>query len=144
MPAALNGGILNSTRNQAGSLAVHIIGKIDLEKFSAVSPDIITDEVIITDERIGHIQERHPGAYERLAPHLGAVLADPDYILESKMPFTAEILKEMESVRGKVILRVHVPEDPEEFKNSVITGMMVDEKAWKRLIKNKKVLYKRE
>ena len=37
------------------------LGKIDREVYSCVAGDIVTDEVIITDERVQHIKERHPG-----------------------------------------------------------------------------------
>ena len=37
------------------------VGKIDKELFRCVSENITTDEVIITDERVQHIKERHPG-----------------------------------------------------------------------------------
>ena len=34
--------------------------------------------------------------------------------------------------------------DNPSYKNSVITFMKIDDKEWKRLIKNKNVLYKKE
>jgi uncharacterized cupin superfamily protein len=37
---------------------VHNIGKIDKEKYKGISSEILTDEVIITDERIEHIIKR--------------------------------------------------------------------------------------
>ena len=40
---------------------VRYVGKIDREVYSCVAGDIVTDEVIITDERVQHIKERHPG-----------------------------------------------------------------------------------
>lgn len=49
---------------------MYTVGKIDVEKYRVVSPDIRTDEVIITKERIRHIQERHPGELERYAGYL--------------------------------------------------------------------------
>lgn len=41
------------------------VGYIDVEKYRMVSPGIRTREVIITEERIRHIQERHPKDLER-------------------------------------------------------------------------------
>lgn len=34
---------------------VHIVGRIDREIYKCITEDIVTDEVIITDERIEHI-----------------------------------------------------------------------------------------
>ena len=41
------------------------IGKIDREIYQCVTKDIVTEDVIITDEQITHIKERHPKDYER-------------------------------------------------------------------------------
>lgn len=35
---------------------VHVVGKIDQEIYQCITNDIVTDEVIITDERIEHIK----------------------------------------------------------------------------------------
>lgn len=43
-----------------GGSPVHTVGRIDVEKYKVVTDKIQTDEVIITDERIEHIRERHP------------------------------------------------------------------------------------
>ena len=45
------------------------IGHIDRELYRCVAEDITTDEVIITEEQIQHIKERHPGVYELLDQH---------------------------------------------------------------------------
>ena len=42
---------------------MYYVGKIDIRIFRCINPDIITDDVIITDERISHIKERHPNDY---------------------------------------------------------------------------------
>ena len=123
---------------------MQVVGKIDREIYMVVTPEITTDELIITDERIIHIKESHPGDYELLAPHLQYMTAEPDFILVSSRPNTAVILKNIDGVLGKLVLRLRVPEDPEDYKNSIITGMVIDEQSWKRLTKPKKTLYKRE
>ncbi len=45
---------------QKGATSLYYIGKIDKEKIGYFKNKITTDEVIITYERIKHIQERHP------------------------------------------------------------------------------------
>lgn len=39
---------------------VHYIGKLDKNKIGEYKDKIITDDVIMTNERIKHTQERHP------------------------------------------------------------------------------------
>ena len=44
------------------------VGNIDKEIYKCITDDITTDEVIITDERIAHINDRHPNDYEKIEP----------------------------------------------------------------------------
>ena len=122
------------------------IGKINIEIYKVITEDIATDEVIITEERIAHIKERHPNDYEKYSKYIAEILEHPDYILESDKPKTAFVLKEIveNSKTFKLILRLKTSADPENYKNSVITFMKINQTEYKRLIKNKKVLYKYE
>ena len=43
---------------------MHIIEKIDIEIYRCVTADIQTSDVIIPQQQIEHIQERHPNDYE--------------------------------------------------------------------------------
>lgn len=125
---------------------VKTIGKISIGIYQCVTKDIKTDEVIITDERVRHIKERHPNDYEQYFEYAKEILAEPDYILEANKPNTALILKEF--INGneqfKTILRLVTSADNEEYKNSIITFMKINKKEWQRLIRNKKILYKSE
>lgn len=102
---------------------MYTVGYIDVEKYKMVSKHIQTAQVIITEERIRHIQERHPEDYERYAEYLKEIVEDPDYILEANKPNTAFILKEVQAADEKfqLILRLSVAGDIPEYKNSVIT-----------------------
>ena len=44
---------------------MQIVGKIDKNIYKCIVDEFVTDEVIITDERIRHIKDRHPNDYER-------------------------------------------------------------------------------
>ncbi len=73
-------------------IQVHSVGKIDRDIYKCITKDIVTDEVIITDNQIQHIKDRHPNDYERFASYFGDIVSKPDYIVESKKPNTALIL----------------------------------------------------
>lgn len=123
------------------------IGKINREIYKCIANDITTDEVIITDERVMHIKERHPNDYERYCTYLKEIVEAPDYIVESNKPNTALILKEIiesEEKHFKTVLRLKTSKDREGFKNSIITFMKINEKEWSRLLRNKQILYKKE
>lgn len=142
-------GIIEETREKTAETAVrdvHSVGKIDIEKYKCVTEDIQTNEVIITEKQIEHIKERHPNDYERFGKYFKIIVEDPDYIIEANKPNTAVILKEIvdNNERFKTILRLITSFDDSKYKNSIITFMKIDEKDWKRIIKNKKVLYKSE
>lgn len=126
---------------------VHSIGKIDIEKFKCISKDILTDEVIITDERIQHIKDRHNDDFEKIKPYFREILKSPDYILEdSNRKNTGLILKQItkDDLRVQMVLRVHTSTDKKGYKNSIISAWEISESRWQNYLKNKKILYKSE
>ena len=142
---SVESGILEAKQTE-GDVAVHSVGKIDRTLYQCVTKDIATDEVIITDERIAHIRERHPDDYERFRSLLPELIRNPDYILEDKRPKTAMVMKEFHdgAEHFRLSLRLVTSDDNPEYKNSIITFMKVREREYNRLVRNKKVLYKRE
>ncbi len=124
----------------------YYIGKLDKKIFSCVTSDIQTDEVIITDERIQHIKDRHPNDYEKYCGYMERIIQNPDYIVETNKRNTAVILKKIEEngESFKLILRIVMKDDPKDYKNSVISFWRVGDTTWKKTLKNKKILYKAE
>ena len=125
---------------------MQVVGRIRVEKYRVVSANIRTDEVVITDERIEHIRQRHPNDFERYAQYMAEIVEAPDYILEANRPNTAFLLKafEEDGERFQLILRLAVEGEKPEYKNSVITFLKVEEKRYRRYLRTKKVLYKSE
>lgn len=135
------------TSPNGGGSGVNKVGKIDIRKYKCITSDIVTDEVIITDERISHIKERHNNDYELLYPLFQETLASPDYILEdSQRKNTGLILKHYtkKDVRVQIVLRIQTSSDESGFKNSIISAWKISDTRWENYIKNKKVLYKSE
>ena len=124
---------------------MHYVGKLDKNIYSCVTEDIVTDEVIITDKQIEHIKERHPNDYESYYSFIEEIVKDPDYILEANKPDTAFVLKHINSNQKnyELILRLKTSADPENYKNSIITFMKVEEKRYQRYLRTKKILYKK-
>ena len=121
----------------------------DKELYKVVSDEIQTDEVIITNQQILHVNEGHPGTYERFAPHLQTVLEAPDYILRGNRPNTALVIKNifLEDAAGsrlEIVLRLKVSGDPENYSNSIISMWHISDKRYRRLLRQSEVLYKRE
>lgn len=132
----------------AGNNTVHAVARLDMDKYRCVSENMVTDEVIITDERIRHIQKRHPGDYERFCAFMPEIIRAPDYIIRDSRANTAMLLKEFTQDGGaelfRLALRLATSTDPAGYKNSVITFLRIRQKEWNRLVKNKEILYKPE
>lgn len=125
---------------------MNFICKIDPNIYKVITTSIVTTQVIITDRQLEHIRERHPDISESVIAQLEKIISSPDYIIETDMPSTANILKHLE-INGKgyqLILRIKTDSDPVEFQNSIITLMSVNEKRYRQYLRNRKILYKRE
>ena len=122
------------------------VGRIDPAIYACVGVMPVTDEVIITEERIDHIKQRHPDSFEKYSGYMAAIVADPDYIIEDSRYATAMVLKQIEEngERFRLALRLATEADNPEYKNSIITFLRIREKEWNRLIRNKRILYKKE
>lgn len=125
---------------------MYTVGRIDIEKYKCVTEDIQTDEVVITDVQIAHIKERHPDSYERVIESIPGVLDDPDFIIEANKANTAVLLKDISRREEKIklILRLKGKDDPKEYKNSVISCWVIGDTTWRKNVKNKKILYRKE
>lgn len=125
---------------------MHIIGKINKNIYKCVTEDITTEEVIITDNQINHIKNRHPNDYENFSSYFSDILSDPDFILESNRPNTAFILKQIteNDLTVQLILRLQTSQDPKGYKNSIITFLKIDIKTWNKYLRNKKILYRKD
>ncbi len=44
----------------------------------------------------------------------------------------------------KTVIRLTTSHDNPDFKNSIITFMKINDKEWKKMLKNKRILYKKE
>ena len=125
---------------------MHSIGKIDKKIYKCITEDIVTDEVIITDERIEHIiQRRGQEFYERYGKYFGEIIKSPDYIFKDK-DNTALVCKcflEDDKVVN-LALRIVVSTDNPEYKNSIITAVGESTKRFQQRLRNNVPLYKKE
>lgn len=145
----LNGSKINAIlgkTNDKEKADVHIVGKIDKNIYKCITEDIVTDEVIITDERIQHIKERHPNDYEEVINNMSEALNHPEYILQDGRPNTGLVVKSIGDSDGNIqtVLRIHTSEDEKGYKNSVISCWKISNKRLQNYLRNKQILYKKE
>ena len=83
-----------------------IIGKIDKEIYKCITEDIITDEVIITNNQIEHIKIRHNESLDLAMSAVEETLLNPDFIFRDKHPNTGLVVKllEVDNLHLQVVL----------------------------------------
>lgn len=125
---------------------VYSVGRIDKKIYNCITEDIVTEEVIITDNQIQHIKDRHPDSFKKSMDYLRETLADPDYIIEDKHKNTGLVVKRVdkESSHTQIVLRICTSADESGYKNSVISSWEISEKRLQNYLKNKRILYRKE
>ena len=123
-----------------------VIGRIDREIFRCIAEDIVTEEVVMTDNQLQHILQRHPEVFPVVMDVVRDTLRDPDYIIEDKHPYTGLVVRRLEtgSESLQVVLRICTSEDQPGYKNSVISCWEISERRLKNYLRNKKILYNRQ
>ena len=124
---------------------MHSVGKISRDIYECITEDIITDEVIITDERIAHIIERRGQKfYDTYRDSFADIIRNPDYIFADKKN-TALVCKEFESDDKfvNIVLRIVVSTDNPDYKNSIITAVGENRKRFQQRLRNNTPLYKK-
>ena len=88
-------GIIVNEKN----VVIHSLGTLDWNIYDCISSNHIADEVIITEEQMMHIRERHPEAYIDTMHYVREILDDPDYIFRDKRPNTGLVVKRFLTVK---------------------------------------------
>lgn len=122
------------------------IGKIDKNKLGKYKEKLITEEVVLTIERIKHIKEHHPGDYEKYGKYIPDIIEYPDYILiDSKnidtLLYMKTIVEEQKNIQ--IVLKLNTNKFKPNMKNSVLTLWKIKESTYKQLIRNKENLWKK-
>ena len=123
------------------------ITNLDRKKLGLYENKLITEEVILTDERLyEHILLFHREEYKQLRPYIKSIIENPDYIVEdNRHKDTMIYLKEIENIgkNGRVVIKLALGNDKEHGKNSIITLMKLNRRTWNQTIKNRgKIIWK--
>ena len=110
------------------------ITKLDRNKLEKYKKGLITEEVILTDERLyEHILLFHENEYKELRPYLKSIIDNPDYIIEdNRHEDTMIYLKQIKNIEknGRVVIKLALGQDKEHNKNSIITMMKLNNRTW--------------
>ncbi len=121
------------------------IGKLDGEKLGKYKNKIVTQNVIITNERIEHIKKRHLNDYEKYINHISDIIKNPDYILIDKdkidtLMFLKRILDNTKNII--VIVKLNTEIEKIEMSNSILTFWQIRNVNDEKMIKNNIIVYK--
>jgi len=121
------------------------IGKIDTKKFKDIYANILTDDVVLTEERQLHIKLRHAEDYNLFEMYATEIVENPDIILKDcKNTGTAFLIKKLSNTNLNIIIRLVLENDNPHLKNSIMTFYRIRDRNLTKLIKNNKLLYKNE
>ena len=125
-----------------------IVGNIGAKDYiEKVFGKLITDEIIVMDERLDHIKKRHAEDFELFKQYLDIAVTNPDYVIKDyKNANTIFMIKKLNNTNLNVVVKIAVDNTDNKYKNSVITFYRIRDKNLNKLIAKDEcmILYKRE
>ncbi len=117
------------------------IGNINIELLEDFF-DIKTDRLIITKERIEHINKRHKDDYELYGKYMLNIIEKPDYILKDiKSKDTVLYLKNIEELNLQMVIKLQTENNINKC-NSVITFWHMRKRSYEQIIMKNEIIYK--
>lgn len=122
-----------------------VLGNLDPSPLISTFGHLQTTEVVVADERIAHIKERHPEDYLLFEQYGRESILSPDILIQDiKNVGTVFAVKKLPDTNLNVVLRLVLDTDNPDFKNSVMTFYRIREKNLKKLMEKNPVLYIKE
>ena len=135
----------SNTKEDADVAIIRYLGRIDTTSLEKEFGKIRTDEIIVTNERLSHIKERHPEDYELFEKYGKDSVENPDFVIkDGKHDGTVFMVKKLQETNLNVVVRVVIETDKEGLKNSVMTFYRIRERNLRKLIDKNSLLYKKE
>lgn len=117
------------------------VGKIDLNLLDNEFENIVSDKVIITDERRKHILDNHKDDYEIFNMYVKKIISELDLIIKDcKNENTIFMIKRLIGTNLNAIIKLSIESNR---LNSIMTFYRMRDKNLIKLKKNK-IIYKKE
>lgn len=121
------------------------LGHINTSLLEKAFGEIPTSEIIVTDERLAHIRERHLIDLKLFEKYAAECVENPDYIIkDSKNPDTIFMIKRLQDTNLNVVSKLALDTKMSGLKNSVMTFYRIRERNLRKLIAKNALLYKKE
>ena len=119
------------------------IWKIDRNKLGKYRDKIVTDDVVLTEERRKHIYDDHFNDYEIIMANIDRVVLNPNEVLEdSRNKDTLFFIDKLNKNNLNVIVRLNTTDDKEHPQNSIMTAWIIRDSNLKKIRKRNKTIYK--
>ncbi len=124
---------------------INILGEINTDLLEAEFGKLLTNEIVITNERLNHIKTRHPEDFSLFCEYGVQVIQKPDIIIKDcNHKNTIFMVKKLKDTNLNVVARLSLEEENENLKNSVMTFYRLRQKNLLKMEKKHKILYKSE
>ena len=121
------------------------IGKIDKNKIGIYSRKIITDDVVLADERKLHIYEEHTKDFEIIMNNIDRVVLNPrEVLVDLKNKDTLFLIDKLDKNNLNVVVKLNTTNSREHPKNSIMTAWIVRNRNLQKLREKNKTIYKIE
>jgi len=125
---------------------LNFVGKLNISMLGKYSTKIITEKVIITDERLEHIKEHHPELEYKEIKSIKSAIENPDFIFEDRKNIDTILLVKkinMFNKHSRIVVKLNTRTDIQDKFNSVISFWQISEKKLGQYLKNEKIIYKK-
>lgn len=105
----------------------------------------VKTQIILTDERVGHIREGHAEDYDAFSANIPDTIQNPAHVLcDARDKHTAMFIGHIDGTSINVIVKLAFKGTNSDLESSVITMYRLGEKTLRRLMKKHLVVYSRE
>ena len=102
------------------------IGKLDTKKLGKYRDKVITQEVVLTNERNTHIYENHTNDYEIIINNIKRTVLNPDEIIEDlKNNDTLFFISYLDKNNLNVIIKLNTVNNKVHPQNSIMTAWII-------------------
>ena len=119
------------------------IGRVDREKLGKYKKLIITDKVLISEERLIHMKEHHPELTDNEIIYISETIKNPDYIFDDRKNIdTILMVKDNNNKNYITVVKLNTNICFKEKSNTVISFWNISNKKLRQFIRNEEIIYK--
>ena len=121
------------------------IGKIDRSKIGDYGERIVTEDVVLTEERKTHIFRDHGNDFKLIMENIDRVVLNPSEVIDDlKNIDTVYFIDKLEKNNLNVVMKLNTTNSKEHPQNSIMTAWIIRNRNLKKLRERNKTLYKKE